>query len=113
MKKHIEEMSESRAMMETLTIKIRGEIQTAEYVILFTLKLIFLLFYRSELVDVKYNLSLVEAGEQEIVRVLQQCLKRQANTNTLNKQLFQERSNYQSDKKVDLKKKFLKIRYSL
>jgi hypothetical protein len=33
MKKHIEEMSESRAMMETLTIKIRGEIQTAEYVI--------------------------------------------------------------------------------
>jgi len=33
MKKHIVEMDESRAMMETLTVKIRGEIQTAEYVI--------------------------------------------------------------------------------
>ena len=32
MKKHIEEMAESRAMMEILTIKIRGEIQAAEYV---------------------------------------------------------------------------------
>jgi hypothetical protein len=31
MKKHIVEMDESRAMMETLTTKIRGEIQTAEY----------------------------------------------------------------------------------
>jgi hypothetical protein len=30
MKKHIVEMDESRAMMETLTVKIRGEIQTAE-----------------------------------------------------------------------------------
>jgi hypothetical protein len=33
MKKHIVEMDESRAMMETLTVKIRGEIQIAEYVI--------------------------------------------------------------------------------
>ncbi len=32
MKKHVVEMNESRAMMETLTAKIRGEIQTAEYV---------------------------------------------------------------------------------
>ncbi len=32
MKKHIVEMNESRAVMETLTVKIRGEIQTAEYV---------------------------------------------------------------------------------
>ena len=31
MKKHIVEMDESRAMMETLTVKIRGEIQKAEY----------------------------------------------------------------------------------
>jgi hypothetical protein len=30
MKKHIVEMDESRSMMETLTVKIRGEIQTAE-----------------------------------------------------------------------------------
>jgi hypothetical protein len=30
MKKHIIEMNESRLMMETLTVKIRGEIQTAE-----------------------------------------------------------------------------------
>lgn len=32
MKKHLVEMDESRAMMETLTAKIRTEIQTAEYV---------------------------------------------------------------------------------
>ena len=30
MKKHIQEMTESRGMMETLTAKIRKEIQTAE-----------------------------------------------------------------------------------
>ena len=30
MTKHIIEMNESRAMMETLTLKIRGEIQNAE-----------------------------------------------------------------------------------
>jgi hypothetical protein len=33
MKKHIAELDEARAMMETLTVKIRGEIQAAEYVI--------------------------------------------------------------------------------
>ena len=33
MKKHIIEMNESRQMMETLTVKIRGEILTAESVI--------------------------------------------------------------------------------
>ena len=31
MKKHIQEMSESRAAMEVLTAKIRVEIQAAEY----------------------------------------------------------------------------------
>lgn len=30
MKKHIQEMTESRSMMETLTAKIRKEIQAAE-----------------------------------------------------------------------------------
>ncbi|UJR14680.1 hypothetical protein I4U23_001673 [Adineta vaga] len=84
MKKHIEEMSESRAAMEVLTAKIRVEIHAAE----------------SQLVDVKYNLSLAEAGEREIVRVLQQCLQRQINTDTLNKHLIQERSNYQSEKQI-------------
>ncbi|CAF3902426.1 unnamed protein product [Adineta steineri] len=88
LKKRIEEMTESRIMMETLTIKIRGEIQTAE----------------SELVDVKYNLTLIEAGEKEVVRVLQQCLQRQAATDSLNKQLFQERSNYQSEKESAIEK---------
>ncbi len=33
MKKHIVEMDEARAMMEILTVKIRNEIQAAEYVI--------------------------------------------------------------------------------
>jgi hypothetical protein len=31
MKKHIVEMNEARTVMETLTVKIRNEIQTAEY----------------------------------------------------------------------------------
>ncbi|CAF0745840.1 unnamed protein product [Adineta ricciae] len=84
MKKHIQEMSESRGAMEVLTAKIRVEIQAAE----------------SELVDVKYNLSLAEAGEREVVRVLQQCVQRQTSMNTLNKHLFQERSNYQSEKQT-------------
>ncbi|CAF0745281.1 unnamed protein product [Adineta ricciae] len=84
MKKHIQEMSESRGAMEVLTAKIRVEIQAAE----------------SELVDVKYNLSLAEAGEREVVRVLHQCVQRQTSMNTLNKHLFQERSNYQSEKQT-------------
>jgi hypothetical protein len=53
-------------------------------------------------VDTKYNLSLAEAGEREIVRVLQQCVQRQAHTDALNKQLFHERSNYQVEKRVML-----------
>lgn len=50
--------------------------------------------------DVTYNLRLVEVGEQEVIRVLQECLDRQTNADTLNKQLFRERSDYLSDKKV-------------
>ncbi|CAF4190112.1 unnamed protein product [Rotaria sp. Silwood2] len=91
MKKHIVEMDESRAMMETLTVKIRGEIQTAE----------------ADLAHENYNFGLVQAGEQEVVRVLQQCLQRQSTTDSLNKQLFQERSNYLSDKKICIEKALL------
>ncbi|CAF3685099.1 unnamed protein product [Rotaria sp. Silwood1] len=91
MKKHIVEMDESRSMMETLTVKIRGEIQTAE----------------AELAHESYNFGLVQAGEQEVVRVLQECLQRQSNSDSLNKQLFQERSNYLSDKKISIDKALL------
>ncbi|CAF4261856.1 unnamed protein product, partial [Adineta steineri] len=42
--------------------------------------------------------------EKEVVRVLQQCLQRQAATDSLNKQLFQERSNYQSEKESAIEK---------
>ena len=42
----------------------------------------------------------MEVGEQEVIRVLQECLNRQTNADTLNKQLFRERSDYLSDKKV-------------
>jgi hypothetical protein len=85
MKKHIIEMNESRAMMETLTTKIRGEIQIAE----------------SELADVNYNHSLVEAGEQDVVRTLHECLQRKSNADKLHRQLFQERTDYLTDKKVN------------
>jgi len=57
-------------------------------------------YFRSELADVNYHFGLVETGEQEVLRVLQESLQRQSKTNTLNKQLFQERSNYLSDTKV-------------
>jgi hypothetical protein len=57
-------------------------------------------YFRSELADVNYRFGLVETGEQEVLRVLQESLQRQSNTNTLNKQLFQERSNYLSDTMV-------------
>jgi hypothetical protein len=56
--------------------------------------------YRSELSHENYNFKLVETGEQEVVRILQECLQRQSGTDTLNKQLFQERSTYLSNKKV-------------
>jgi len=72
------------------------------------LKIIFF-SYRSELADVNYHFGLVEAGEQEIVRALQESLQRQSNTNTLNKQLFRERSDYLSDTKVNSRK--IKIKY--
>ncbi len=57
-----------------------------------------------ELADVNYHHSLVAAGEQEVVRVLQENLHRQSSTNALNKQLFQDRSDYLSDTKVNSKK---------
>ncbi len=57
-------------------------------------------YFRSELADVNYRFGLVETGEQEVLRVLQESLQRQSNTNTLNKQLFQESSNYLSDTMV-------------
>lgn len=47
-----------------------------------------------ELSDVNYNYGLVEVGEEKTVRVLQENLQRQSNTNSLNKQLFQERTDY-------------------
>ncbi|CAF1263266.1 unnamed protein product [Rotaria magnacalcarata] len=91
MRKHLIEMDESRAMMETLTTKIRGEIQTAEV----------------DLAHENYNFGLVEVGEQEVVKVLQECLQRQSNADSLNKQLYKERSNYLSDKKVAIAKALL------
>jgi hypothetical protein len=69
---------------------------------------IFYYYYRLELADVNYHFGLVEAGEQEVVRTLQESLQRQSNTNTLNKQLFQERSTYLSDTKVNSRKIYLK-----
>lgn len=65
---------------------------------------IFFLISRSELADVNYHYGLVEAGEQEVVRVLQETLQRKSNTNTSNKQLYQERSNYLSDTKTSIEK---------
>lgn len=59
-----------------------------------------------------YNFGLVEAGEQEVVRVLQQCLQRQSNADSLNKQLFQDRSNYLSDKKVKFTQMKMKLKTS-
>ncbi|CAF3517427.1 unnamed protein product [Rotaria socialis] len=91
MRKHLIEMDESRAMMETLTTKIRGEIQTAE----------------ADLAHENYNFGLVEVGEQEVVKVLQECLQRQSSADSLNKDLYKERSNYLSDKKVAIQKALL------
>ena len=84
MTKHIIEMNESRMMMETLTMKIRGEIQHAE----------------TELIDATYNLKLTEEGEQEVVKVLQDCILRQKATDQLNRQLYEERATYLQEKKV-------------
>ncbi len=61
-------------------------------------------YYRSELADVNYRFGLVEAGEQEVLRVLHEGLHRQSNTNSLNRQLLQERSTYLSETKVNSKK---------
>jgi hypothetical protein len=106
MKKHIVEMDEARAMMETLTVKIRNEIQAAEYVIfrdqIHSTKI--LSSNRLELSDVSYHHNLVATGEQEVVRVLQESLHRQSSTNSSNKHLYQERSDYLSDTKVKSKK---------
>ncbi|CAF0998550.1 unnamed protein product [Rotaria sordida] len=71
-------MDESRAMMETLTVKICGEIQTAE----------------AELAHETYNFDL-------------EYLQRQSNTVSLNKQLFQECLDYLSDKKISIQKALL------
>ncbi|CAF0895080.1 unnamed protein product [Rotaria sordida] len=71
-------MDESRAMMETLTVKICDEIQTAE----------------AELAHETYNFDL-------------ECLQRQSNTDSLNKQLFQECLDYLSDKKISIEKALL------
>jgi len=57
-------------------------------------------YFRSELADVNYHFGLVQTGEQEVLHVLKESLQRQSNTNILNKQLFQERSNYLSDTEV-------------
>ena len=62
---------------------------------------------RSELTDVNYHYGLVEAGEQAVVRVLQESLQRQSSTNSLNKQLFQERENYLSETEVSPKENIL------
>lgn len=55
---------------------------------------------RTELADVTYNLQLTEEGEQEVLKVLQQCLHRQKQTDHLNRQLYEERANYLQEKKV-------------
>ena len=106
MKKHIVEMDEARAAMETLTGKIRHEIQAAEYVISKdrTHSTRILSSNRLELADVSYHHNLVATGEQEVVRVLQESLHRQSSTNSSNKQLHQERSDYFSDTKVKSRK---------
>lgn len=88
MTKHIIEMNESRMMMETLTMKIRGEIQHAE----------------TELIDATFNLKLTEEGEQEVLKVLQQCLHRQKTMDNLNRQLYEERSTYLQEKKISIEK---------
>lgn len=59
------------------------------------------LYFRGELDHETYNYSLVEAGEQEIVRILQECLQRQSSADTTNKQLYHERTKYLTDKKVE------------
>ena len=66
-------------------------------------------YFRTELADVNYSFNLVEAGEQEVVHVLQTTLQRQSNADSLNKQLSQERSNYLSDLKVD---RYVKMKYT-
>lgn len=47
-----------------------------------------------------YNYGLAEAGEEQVVRVLQGNLQRQAHVNSLNKQLFQDRSDYYTETEV-------------
>lgn len=58
---------------------------------------------REELVEVNYNYGLAEAGEEKVVRVLQGNLQRQSHTNSLNKQLFQDRSDYFTETEVKSK----------
>lgn len=53
-----------------------------------------------ELADVIHHYGLVEAGEQEVVKVLQETIQRQNHTKTLNKQLFEERTRYLSNTEV-------------
>lgn len=50
--------------------------------------------------DVNYNLSLVTAGEEEVTQILQQCIQRQNASEQVNRDLYRERSDYLSDKKV-------------
>ena len=57
-------------------------------------------FFRTELSAVTYNLQLTEQGEQEVLRVLQDCLQRQKNTEHLNRHLYEERTTYLQEKKV-------------
>lgn len=55
---------------------------------------------RVELTDVNYSYGLAEASEEKAVRVLQENLQRQSSTNSSNKQLFQERTDYFTDTEV-------------
>ena len=55
---------------------------------------------RGDLAEVNYNYGLAEAGEEQVVRVLQGNLQRQSHGNSLNKQLFQDRSDYFTETEV-------------
>ena len=65
--------------------------------------------FRSELADVYHHYTLVEAGEQEVVKALQESLRRYQHSKDLNKQLFHDRREYLSDTEVDKRQSFFSV----